>query len=145
MVHRLLTLALALATVSCDAPDFEVQAPLFVFNAYPANGALVAREDLQEILIVFSEDLGTAEAVRAEIDRWLILEDEEEGELVLVRPDQTNVAYDPDTYTVRVLVDPPLREGMQAGAHRLTIDGGVTSAAGVRMPQPYEIRFRLAD
>ncbi|MFN3197613.1 MAG: hypothetical protein ACE366_04185 [Bradymonadia bacterium] len=134
----------ALALPACDAPDFEVQAPLFVFNTYPANGSTVSRIDLDEFLIVFSRDLGTAEDVRDSIETWLRLSDEE-SELVLIRPDQTNVSYDAEFYTVRVLVDGPLKSGMAGGLYTLTVDPGLESVDGIRMPQPFSVRFRLAD
>lgn len=142
VISFLRALALALVLFGCEAPAFEVQAPLFVFNTYPANGAQVARVDLDEFLIVFSADLGTAEDVRGSIDTWLHLTDEE-GELALVREDETNVTYDPETFTVRVLVDGPLKEGMGDGIYTLTVDPGVLSVDGVRMPQPFTVRFRL--
>jgi hypothetical protein len=135
----------ALLTAGCaDVPELSVDTPLFVFNAYPASGATIARTDLRELAVTFSDDLGEAFIVREETGDFLELVGPE-GALPVVRTDRTNIAYDDETYTLRVLLDPEVRTEIGPGAWKLLVRGGLESSEGRVLPVDYEARFIVAD
>ncbi len=135
----------ALAWAGCaDVPALEVDTPLFVFNAYPASGATIAHADLREVAVTFSDDLGEAFVVREESGDFLELVGPE-GALPVVRTDRTNVAYDDETYTLRVLLDPEVRTAIGPGPWRLLVRGGLESSEGRVLPVDYEARFVVAE
>lgn len=143
MARLVLILTIALAGGCTEPPEIAIETPLFVFNTYPANGATIAWSDLREVAITFSADLGDPAEVRGAATGIFELFDEE-GPLPLVRTDRTNVAYDDEHFTLRVLIDPELRDGFEAGTYRLVVRGGLESDEGRVLPTDYEARFVLA-
>jgi len=143
MARALLAFGLLLLG-GCQPPELDVQPPLLVFNSYPANGATVARTDLGEVAFTFSADLGEAERARENASRLISLADTE-GPIAFVRPDRTNVAYDPDTFTLRILIDPEVRRALLADTHELTIRAGFPADDGRVLPTSYVIRFHVVD
>jgi hypothetical protein len=127
-----------------EAPELAVDTPLFVFNAYPASGATIARADLRELAVTFSDDLGEAFIVREETGDFLELVGPE-GALAVVRTDRTNIAYDDETFTLRVLLDREVRAAIAPGAWRLLVRGGLESSEGRVLPVDYEARFVVAE
>jgi hypothetical protein len=131
------------ATACADAPELAVDTPLFVFDTYPANGATIAASDLREVAVTFSSDLGPADDVRADLDRHLEL-DAPSGPLAVLRPDRTNVAYDDEHFTLRVLLDPEVRARLAPGPYTLVVREGLEAADGRVLPVDYAARFVVA-
>lgn len=139
----LLAAAVLLGAGCAEPPELVVETPLFVFNTYPANGATVAHADLREVAVTFSADLGDADAVRADLHRHLELAGEG-GPVPLLRSDRTNVAYDDETFTLRVLLDAEVRRALEAGPYTLTFRAGLEAADGRILPVDYVARFVVA-
>lgn len=128
-----------------DTPVFEVDAPLLVFNTYPANGATIARSDLGELAVTFSASLGTAEEARAQAALQLVFSDEASGRsLSIIRGDGTNVAYDVDDFTLRVVLDDEARRAVDTGAYTLTVGRDFRAEDGRKLPTDYIVRFTVA-
>lgn len=134
----------AMMTSGCaDAPELFAEAPLMVFNSYPSNGATVARSDLRQIAVTFSEDLGSADHARTMADRFIVLESPD-GPIPITRDDQTNVSYDPEFFSLRVQLDPQVRAGLESGRYLLTIRRSLETEAGSELPTDFVIEFNLA-
>lgn len=147
LIRLPLTLGLLAAgitgSLACnEAPALVVDAPLFVFNTYPGNGVTLARDDLGEIAVTFSADLGEPDEVRAVIADFVLFEDET-GPIRLVKPDAINVAWDTDEWTLRFVIDENIRETLGEGRYRLTIYAGLTAADGRVLPTDHLVRFRV--
>jgi len=156
MAHRILktaeavraAVALALvawavpALTGCLSPPvIEVEAPLLVFNTYPANGARVLAEDLIELSLVFSTDLGEEEDARAMLAAHLVVRDPDGALLDWVQPEATNLAYDATRYTARLLLDGAQRAALSPGLHTVTLDRALATAEGWALPTDYVLRF----
>lgn len=142
MARRLLIAAALLC--ACEPPELVVDPPLLVFNSYPANGATIARSDLGEVAFTFSADLGDAERARENASRLISFADPD-GPIAIVRPDRTNIAYDEDTFTLRILIDPEVRQALVADTHELTIRGGFPADDGRVLPTAFVVRFRVVE
>lgn len=144
MARALLMAAwLGVALGCAEAPTLYVEAPLLVFESYPAHGATVARGDLGELAVIFTDDLGSPEEARAQA-AFLSLADGQ-GRVAFVRPDRTNVAYEPDGHLLRVELDPEVQQGLRAGTWTFTVGRELTSADGRPLPHDYVVRFTLVD
>jgi hypothetical protein len=146
MKHLLTILMGVLPLAGCvDTPVFEVDAPLLVFNTYPANGATIARSDLGELAVTFSAGLGTPEEARAQAAEQLVFTDEATGRsLAFIRGDGTNVAYDADDFTLRVVLDDEARRAVDTGAYVLTVGREFRAEDGRKLPTDYIVRFTVA-
>jgi hypothetical protein len=143
LTQVLMALLLASGLTGCaDAPMVEVSAPLLVFNSYPANGATVDARDLTELAWTFSVDLGEADHARRQAAQHASLFGPD-GLIELVRPDATNVAYEPGTLTIRVVLDQTIRAALPAGRYDLVLAAGVQTEGGLGMPTDFTVRFRL--
>lgn len=140
----MLLLGISAGLGACESPEFSAEGPLFVFNSYPANGVSVVRDDLTTLSVTFSDDVGPAPEVRGQVPDWFRLEDEVGG-IEIVASEGTNVAYDPETFTLEVRLSEALTRGMSDGVYVLTVDRRWESTDGRRMPQDYVIRFRVVS
>ncbi len=145
MARRLRWLALTLLMVSgcAEAPVLFAQAPLMVFNSYPSNGATVARSDLRQVAVAFSETLGADDHAYTMAERFIVLEGPD-GPVPITRDDHTNVSYDEDFFSLRVELDPQVRAGLGAGQYSLTIRRALETEAGSALPTDFVIEFNLA-
>ncbi len=143
MARALLIIALGVLAPGCvDAPILQVDAPLLVFNTYPANGATIARGDLGELAVTFSADLGPEAQARDQANDRLTLAGAR-GPLPVVRGDAGNVAYDQDTFTLRVVLDPEVLAQLTPGRWTLTVGRGFEAADGRPLPTDYAARFTV--
>lgn len=130
------------ALTGCMSPPvIEVEAPLMVFNTYPANGARVQAEDLLELSVAFSTDLGAEEPARAMLAAHLVVRGPDGARLSWVQPEATNLAYDATRYTARVLLDGPLRAALSPGLHTVTLDRDLATTEGWALPNDFVLRF----
>ena len=133
----------AIVLAGCgDAPALEVDAPLFVMNTYPANGASVAHDDLGQLAVTFSADLGPADDVRAQVPTFISLTFEGTS-MELMRPNLLNVAYDEAMYTLRVEIPHAQREGFPGGLYEFSVRAGLAAADGRALPVDHVVQFRL--
>ncbi|MBU0551522.1 hypothetical protein KKF91_16195 [Myxococcota bacterium] len=142
-VLRLSPWFICLALLGCaDEWRLEVEVlPLLIFNTYPGNGVTIAQEDVGEVAVTFSEDLGE-EGVARDAARRLSLNDER-GAIEILREDLTNVSYDPARFTLRVELDPEVQGALLAGDYELLISGEIETDTGRRLPTDYVVRFRV--
>jgi len=141
-MNHLFSISLLLLSGCAPAPQLEItQLPLMIFNTYPANGATLARSDLGELALTFTEDLGPAELARAQA-RHLRLSDSEGG-IRILREDLGNVSYDDETYTLRVELDPEVQGALLPDLYSLQVEQGLQTSDGQSLPLSYELRFRL--
>jgi hypothetical protein len=145
MAPHLLMLAVcaALWAGCAEAPELTVDAPLLIFDSYPASGASVARGDLAELAVVFTADLGEPAEAAAQADHVTLAD--ADGPIAIVRPDRTNVAYDRDAYLLRVELDPEVVRALRPGTWTLTVGEAITAADGRPLPHDYVVRFTLVD
>ncbi len=145
MARLFLTWAIALLFSACaDSPQLVVEAPLLVFNSYPANGATLALGDLESLSVTFAEDVGDVVHVRERLAPLIDLADQRGG-IRILREDGTNIRYVPEHFTLIIELEPELRAALEPGRYELTVRREVQTQAGRGLPADFVVRFDLVD
>lgn len=135
----------ALCGICACTSDFNVDAPLFLYSTYPANGTTVSTEALTEIDLTFSEDLGGMGFIQRWAKDLVVLESPEGLSIELVHDDFSNVDYNRDTFTLTIFLDALQQATLPKGNYTLRVLRSFATDEGVQLPADYTVRFILSE